>query len=95
MPKKMTDDEIREIATKRVRARRGFFWHVIVYVVINLFLIGIWYFTGKGYFWPGWVLGGWGIALILNAIAAFGKEDIWAEREAVEKEVERIKKRNA
>ncbi|HEX7363767.1 MAG TPA: 2TM domain-containing protein [Dehalococcoidia bacterium] len=95
MPKKMTDDEIREIATKRVRARRGFFWHVIVYVVVNLFLIGIWYFTGKGYFWPGWVLGGWGIGLIFNAIAAFGRDDIWSEREAVDKEVEKIKKRSA
>jgi len=94
VPKKLSDDEIREIATKRVRARRGFFWHVIVYVVINLFLIGIWYFTGRGYFWPGWVLGGWGIALIFNAIAAFGREDMWSEREAVDKEVEKIKKRN-
>jgi hypothetical protein len=93
MSKKITDDEIREIATKRVRARRGFFWHLVVYVVINLFLIGIWYFNGRGYFWPGWVLGGWGIFLIFNAVAAFGREDMWAEREAVDKEVEKIKKK--
>lgn len=94
MSKKMSDDEIREIATRRVRARRGFFWHVTVYVVINLFLIGIWYFTGRGYFWPGWVLGGWGIAVILNAIAAFGRADISSEREAIDKEVEKIKSKN-
>jgi hypothetical protein len=94
MPKKMSDDEIREIATKRVRARRGFYWNLTAYVVINLFLIGIWYFTSgpHSYFWPGWVLGGWGIGVIFNAVAAFGKADMWSEREAIDKEVEKIKK---
>jgi len=92
MSKKMSDNEIREIATKRVRARRGFYWHLIVYIVINLMLIGIWYFTGRGYFWPGWVLLGWGIGLVLNALHVFTKDDIGAERAAIEKEIEKIKK---
>ena len=93
MSKKISDDEIREIATHRVRARRGFYWHLLVYVVINLMIVGIWYFVaGRGYFWPGWVLFGWGIALIFNAIAVFAKNDVWSERAAVEKEIEKIKK---
>lgn len=97
MSKKMSDDEIREMATRRVRARRGFYWHLTVYVVINLLLIAIWYFTtgGQGYFWPGWVLLGWGIALIFNAIAVFASHDTWSERSAVEKEIEKIKKRQS
>ena len=33
------------------------------YVVINAFLIGVWAVTGAGYFWPGWVLAGWGVGL--------------------------------
>lgn len=92
MSKKISDDEIREIATKRVRARRGFYWHLTVYVIINLMLIGIWYFTGHGYFWPGWVLLGWGIGLVFNAVAVFARSDVWSEREAIDKEVEKIKK---
>jgi uncharacterized membrane protein len=92
MSKKMSDDEIREIATKRVRARRGFYWHLTVYIVVNLLLIGIWYFTGRGYFWPGWVLLGWGVALVFNAVAVFVKGDVWSERAAIEKEVDKIKK---
>ncbi len=92
MSKKMSDDEIREIATKRVRARRGFYWHLTVYVVVNLMLIAIWYFTGHGYFWPGWVLLGWGIGLVFNAVAVFARGDAWSEKAAIDKEVEKIKK---
>ncbi|MCL2364014.1 MAG: 2TM domain-containing protein [Defluviitaleaceae bacterium] len=40
-----------------------------IYVAVNIFLMGIWFFTGRGYFWPGWVIGGWGTGLIvLNII---------------------------
>jgi uncharacterized membrane protein len=92
MSKKMSDDEIREIATRRVRRRRGFYWHLSVYIIINLMLLAIWYFTGRGYFWPGWVLLGWGIALVFNAVAVFTKGDIGSERAAIEKEIEKIKK---
>ena len=95
MPKKMTDDEIRKLATRRVRARRGFYWHLVVYAVINLMLVAIWYFTGQGYFWPAWVLLGWGIALILNAVSVFARDDIGSERAAIEKEIEKIKKSGA
>jgi hypothetical protein len=33
---------------------------------INLLLIAIWALTGAGYPWPLWVLGSWGIALLLK-----------------------------
>ncbi|MGB8706851.1 MAG: 2TM domain-containing protein [Dehalococcoidia bacterium] len=92
MSKKMSDDEIREIATHRVRRRRGFYYHLTVYILVNLMLIAIWYFSGAGYFWPGWVELFWGIGLVFNAIAVFSKGDIGSERAAIEKEIEKIKK---
>ena len=68
----MTDDaELRMIARKRLEARQGFWWFLVVYIVVNLFLVGVWFFTGMGYFWPAWAMGGMGIALIFTAIAAF------------------------
>ena len=89
---KMSEEEIREIATQRVRRRRGFYSHLTAYVLVNLMLVAIWYFTGAGYFWPMWVMLFWGIGLIFNAVAVFLKHDIGGERAAIEKEIAKIKK---
>lgn len=62
-----TPSEARELALKRIKARRDLGAHAVTYVVVNAFLIGVWFWTGAGYFWPAWVLGGWGIGLALNA----------------------------
>jgi len=92
MSKKMTDDEIRELAARRVRRRRGFYSHLVAYILVNLMLVAIWYFTGRSYFWPGWVMLFWGIGLVFNGVAVFAKGDIGSERAAIEKEIEKIKK---
>jgi 2TM domain len=70
-----TDSE-RERARKRLQTRRDFGSHVVAYVVINAFLVGVWAFTGAGYFWPAWVLGGWGAGLVLHAWDAFAHRQI-------------------
>ena len=51
--------------------RRDFGAHVVTFVVVNAFLVFIWWFTGAGYFWPAWVLGGWGIGLVLHTWDTF------------------------
>ena len=68
-------DEWRE-AKKRVTMRRDFGSHVVSYVVINSFLILVWAVTGAGYFWPIWVLAGWGIGLVLHAWEAFVRRPV-------------------
>jgi hypothetical protein len=66
----------RERARKRLQSRRDFGSHLVAYVVINAFLVGVWAFTGAGYFWPAWVLGGWGAGLVLHAWDAFVRRPI-------------------
>ena len=56
----------REAARRRVQARRDLVSHVVAYIVVNAFFVGIWAFTGFGYFWPAWVIGGWGVGLVLH-----------------------------
>lgn len=60
-----TDSE-RESARKRVQKRRNLQGGLGAYVVVNAFLVGIWAVTGGGYFWPGWVLAGWGVGMVLG-----------------------------
>ncbi len=55
-----------EQARKRVERKRKFRGDLVAYIVINLFLVGAWAATGFGYFWPGWVLAGWGVLLVLD-----------------------------
>jgi hypothetical protein len=70
MPMLPTDDEqaLRDLAFKRVKEKRDFQGHVVAYVVVNLFLWGVWAMTsGIGsYPWPVWVTLGWGIGVVMN-----------------------------
>ncbi|HVV38221.1 MAG TPA: 2TM domain-containing protein [Acidimicrobiales bacterium] len=58
-------------ARKRVTERRDFGAHVVTYVVVNAFLVVVWSITGHGYFWPVWILAGWGMGLVLHAWDVF------------------------
>ena len=67
---KKRQDELDRLAFRRhVRSR---FWaDFSSYLSVNAFLIAIWYFMGGGYFWPFWVLAGWGIGVISEFIGTF------------------------
>jgi hypothetical protein len=63
----MDDQERRDSAIARLKEKRDFWTHVITYIAVNAFLIGIWAWTTGGYFWPFWPLAGWGIGLAIHA----------------------------
>jgi len=63
-------------ARKRVQAKREFVSHVVAYVVINAFLVVVWALTSAGYFWPVWVIGGWGVGLMLHAWDVFWRRPV-------------------
>jgi hypothetical protein len=60
------DVSIREQARKRVQDRRNLQGGVVAYIVVNGFLVALWALTGRGYFWPGWVMAAWGLGMILG-----------------------------
>jgi hypothetical protein len=61
---------------KRLKDKRDFRNHVVAYVLVNALLISIWAFSGAGYFWPIWVIAGWGIGLAFNAWAVYFERPI-------------------
>jgi len=91
---KMTEEEIYQIARKRVEEKKGFFSHLIAYVLVNVILIIIWAFTTPGGFpWFIFPLCGWGIGILFHGLGVFvfNKETGW-ERNEIEKEAERLRK---
>ena len=69
-------DVERAEARKRLEARRKLVSDVVSYLVINAFLVFVWLITGAGYFWPGWVMAGWGIFLALHVWEVFWRRPI-------------------
>ena len=80
----MEDQERREAAIKRIKDKRDFKTHVVTYVLVNLFLVGVWAVSGSGYFWPGWVMAGWGIGLVLH-----GWQTYRGDRPITEEDIQR------
>ncbi|MBI2704567.1 MAG: 2TM domain-containing protein [Actinobacteria bacterium] len=72
------DDEstARESAIRRLKAKKGLQANLVSYVVINAFLVAIWAVSGRGYFWPIWVILGWGIGLAMHAWSVYGARPI-------------------
>ena len=67
----VSPESSRDAAVKRVKSRRDFKTHVVSYVLVNALLIIIWALSGRGYFWPIWIIVGWGIGLAFNAWSVY------------------------
>jgi hypothetical protein len=49
---------------------RAFPEHLATYLAVNAALVVIWALTGAGYFWPIWIILGWGIGVASHYAAA-------------------------
>jgi 2TM domain len=82
-------DDRRAAAIMRLRAKKDFWNHAVVYLVVNALVIVTWAFTGRGYFWPAWVLAGWGVGLAMHAWAVFFERPI--TEADIQREMERTR----
>ena len=84
------DEDLREQAIKRVSKRRDLGAHVVTYCVVNAMLVAIWAISGAGYFWPAWVLLGWGVGLVLNVWDVYFRRPV--TEHDIQREIERLQK---
>ncbi len=81
----MADEETgersaREQAVDRLKKKRDFHGHLLIYILVNAFLVGIWAITSPHvFFWPIFVIGGWGIGIVLNAWDVYWRRNISEE----------------
>jgi hypothetical protein len=61
-----TEEDRREQAIRNIKRKRGLVSHVVSFIVVDIIMIVIWYATGRGYFWPGWVILATGIGLVFD-----------------------------
>jgi len=73
---------VRDRAVKRLKKKRDFYAHLLVYVMVNALIVVIWALTSdNGFFWPIFPMVGWGIGVVMNAW------DVWRGDEFTEEEI--------
>jgi hypothetical protein len=78
----------RDQAVTQLKKRRDFHTHLLVYVLVNAFLVVIWAVTGvHGYFWPIFPIAGWGIGVVMNAWDVYWRHPI--TEQDIQHEIER------
>ncbi len=82
-------DERREQAIKRIKEKRDFKVHLLVYLCVNAMLVVIWGFSGAGFFWPVFVMGFWGIGVVINGYTAY-RGSTYTEGQ-IQREIEKLK----
>ena len=75
---------IEKEAREEVEEIQGFYIHLGVYILVNVFLVVLNLITSPEYFWAIWPMLGWGVGLGAHAVTIFGLFGIgsqdWQER---------------
>ena len=75
------DEQARyERAKKRVEELREFYQHLVVYLVVNAFLLALNLWTSPGHLWFYWPLLGWGLGVAIHGATVFGNNRFWGQR---------------
>jgi hypothetical protein len=75
MNEKVTYEEAKE----RVQQLKGFYQHLVVYVLVNVFLFVINVVTSPDNWWFYWPLLGWGIGIVAHGAAVFFGGGLWGK----------------
>ena len=85
-------DKQEEEAFRYVRALRGFYLHLLRYIIVVLALLAINVIVSPNRMWAFWVMGGWGVGLLIHASRVFRPDWFlgpqW-ERQQIEKRLGR------
>ena len=76
LPRTDATNDARDLALERLRKRRGFHGHLLVYALFNACIVVVWFMTSPhGFFWPVFIIAFWGIGVVMNAWDVYRGED--------------------
>ena len=81
-------DEAYERASRRVKEVKGFYNHLVIFIIVNTFLAIVNFLTTSGFWWFLFVTFFWGIGLLSHGLSLFAKRGLfskeWEERKIKE-----------
>ena len=84
-------DSLRNVAIEQLRKKRGLQAHVLAYVMVNLFLNALYFFSDPGgFYWPMFPMFGWGIGLVFHIWDVVSPADLSEEK--IQREIQRLTK---
>ena len=88
----MDNEELHKLARKRLKAKSDFRYFLLIWLGVSILLITIWFVSGMagGYFWPGWAIGGMGVAAFFIGLEAYGPGRGIITEDAVEAEIRKM-----
>ncbi|MGO4599643.1 2TM domain-containing protein [Terrabacter sp. 2RAF25] len=87
----VAEDDLRGRALDRLKKKADFRAHLLIYCLVNAVVLVVWAMTSHGFFWPVFVLAGWGIGLVANFYEAYVRDD--PSEAQVAAEIERLRRR--
>jgi 2TM domain len=82
------EETARDEAVTQLKKQRDFHAHLLIYGLVNAFLVGIWAAVDvHGFFWPIFPIAGWGIGVVMNAWDVYWRRPI--TEADIKREIER------
>ncbi len=75
----MKNEVTYEEAKERVQELKGFYQHLVVYALGNVFLFVVNVLTSPGNWWFYWPLFGWGICIVIHWASVFWRGGLWGK----------------
>jgi len=88
-PRTIDDESLRDRAIRRLKKQSDFKIHLMIYLLVNAFLVVVWATTGADFFWPAFPIAGWGIGVVANAWDAYSRE--FPSESQIDAEMDRLR----
>ncbi|OPJ62248.1 2TM domain-containing protein [Clostridium oryzae] len=89
--KKLSEQELEQLALQRLKIKRGFTTHLGVYLVVNACFFGMNVLTSLRYPWFLWPALGWGIGLGCHYVNTVSKLRMTGNKNALKREIDYLR----